>query len=150
MRNTKDNFSITDDIATLDMEFVINALHNTYWAEKRSQGIIEESISNSVVISLFDGNKQIGLARIVSDFATFAYICDVYIDPDYRQRGLGVWLMQHVMEHPATQVNLITLATRDAHGLYQKFGFTQNEEIAKKFMLKRNDCGKLNSCLGKM
>lgn len=138
MRKTKDNFSITDDIAALDMEFAINALHNTYWADKRPQSVIEKSISNSAVISLFDGTKQIGLARIISDFATFAYICDVYIDPNYRKRGLGIWLMQYIMEHPSTQVNLVMLATRDAHELYKKFGFVQSEEIAKKFMIKRN------------
>ena len=142
MRYIKDNFMISDDRSLLDKKFVIDALHDTYWAGKRPREAIEKSLENSTVLSLFDGIKQIGLARIISDFATYAYICDVYISPDYRKRGLGKWLIECVMDHPATKVTLVVLATRDTHGLYRKFGFTQiiqNEEAAKKFMVKRND-----------
>lgn len=148
---TKDNFIITDDISMLDMNYVVAALQSTYWAEKRSRETIEKSIKNSVVLSLFVDKKPIGLARVISDFATYAYICDVYIEPIYRGRGLGIWLMECVMSHPATNVDLIVLATRDAHGLYKKLGFMQCDvDTLKKLMFKRtNQGGALERGLGK-
>lgn len=75
---------------------------------------------------MYDGERQIGLARVVSDFAIFAYLCDVFIHEDYRGQGIGKWLMATVLSHPDLQgMRRWTLATRDAHGLYRQFGFTQ-------------------------
>jgi GNAT superfamily N-acetyltransferase len=75
---------------------------------------------------LFHGKDQVGLARIVTDSATYAYLCDVYVLEDHRGKGLGKWLMERVMAHPALQgLRRFTLATRDAHGLYRQFGFRE-------------------------
>jgi len=79
---------------------------------------------NSLVFGLYDGPRQIGLARVVSDYAVFAYLCDVIVHADYRGRGLGKWLLQAVHTHPDLQgLRRWTLATRDAHGLYRQFGW---------------------------
>jgi GNAT superfamily N-acetyltransferase len=123
----KDEFWITDVKSLADIDFITTALNTTYWAENRAKEIIEKSIANSVLLSLFHGDQQIGFTRIVSDDATFAWICDVYVYPDYRGRGLGVWLMACTMEHPAANVGQVVLATKDAHGLYEKFGFSRRE-----------------------
>lgn len=123
----KDNFLITDDTARADIEFITAALNTTYWAAGRPRKVVELSVHSSVVLSLFDGDQQFGLIRIVSDYITFAWICDVYIDPAYRGRGLGKWLMECSMAHPACNTRLRLLATRDAHGLYKKYGFELKE-----------------------
>lgn len=145
MQWQKDNCLITDDVNLLDKEFFISSLQTTYWAEKRSKETIEKSLQKSIVLSLFADKRQIGFVRIIGDDATFAYICDFYIHPDYRKLGLGKWFMQCIQEHPATQVRLNLLATRDAHGLYEKFGYKPSPS----FMGRRNDDGELDTCLGK-
>jgi GNAT superfamily N-acetyltransferase len=131
MQWTRDEFVITDDTADIDMDFITETLKSTYWAENRPRKIIEESITNSVFLSLFDDKKQIGYSRIVSDMATFAWICDVFIDPEYRERGLGKWLMECTLEHPSCSVRINLLATKDAHGLYEKYGFKNKECMVK-------------------
>ena len=81
-------------------------------------------MEHSLCFGLFDKKKQIGFARVISDRATYAYLCDVYVLESYRGKGLGTWLMSCVMKHPDLQrLRRFTLLTRDAHGLYQKFGF---------------------------
>ena len=121
------SFWISDDADMVNLDFVITALHSTYWAKERPREIIESSLKTSVTLSLFKGNKQIGLTRIVGDYATFAWICDVYVAPEYRKQGLGKWLVKCALEHPVGNVRLRLLATKDAHGLYQQFGFTPKE-----------------------
>ena len=121
---------ITDETAVVDVDFVIAALRTTYWAEHRSRTAIEKSLKNSVVLSLFKDVTQIGLARVVGDQATFAWICDVYVEPTHRKQKLGKWLVQCALEHPICDVSLCLLATRDAHGLYKQFGFTEKECLA--------------------
>jgi GNAT superfamily N-acetyltransferase len=124
----KDNFLITDDTARADIDYITASLNTTYWAEGRPRKIVERSIQNSIVLSLFDGDgRQIGLTRIVTDTITFAWICDVYVDPAYRGQGLGKWLMECTMAHPACNTRLRILATRDAHGLYERYGFETGE-----------------------
>jgi GNAT superfamily N-acetyltransferase len=126
------DFWITDDLQVVDLDFVVTSLNTTYWAKDRPRAVIEASIKNSVVLSLFKNNKQIGLTRVVSDYASFAWICDVYVHPDYRGNGLGVWLMTCTLEHPSTNVNLIMLSTKDAHGLYKRFNFKRGECMKKR------------------
>jgi GNAT superfamily N-acetyltransferase len=127
MKWTKDNFWITDDNQAADIDFITAELEETYWAEGRSPEVVEESVRNSVMLSMFDGARPIGFARIVSDYSTFAWLCDVCVLPEYRGRKLGVWLMECVLAHPSTQVRLNLLATRDAHGLYEKFGYKHKD-----------------------
>lgn len=127
----KDNFTISTDPARLDMDAIADMLTRAYWAKGRPRERTERALSNSLVFGLYDGEKQIGLARIVSDYAIFAYLCDVFIHEDYRAHGLGKWLMETIMSHPDLQgLRRWTLATRDAHGLYRQFGWNalQNPE----------------------
>ncbi len=133
MKWTKGDFWITDDTTALNVDFVATALNTTYWAQDRPRDVIEKSLQNSVVFSLFEDDRQIGFTRTVTDNATFAWICDVYVHPDYRGRGLGKWLMACVLEHPSAQVRINLLATRDAHGLYEQFDFERKE-----CMIRRN------------
>jgi GNAT superfamily N-acetyltransferase len=130
MRWTKDTFWITDENQAADIGFITQELNKTYWAEGRSHETVEKSVRNSVMFSLFDGDRPVGFARIVTDYSTFAWLCDVCIHPDYRGKKLGVWLMECVLQHPSTHVRLNLLATRDAHGLYAKFGYKDKDCMA--------------------
>ena len=120
----KDNFTISTDPARLDLDAICDFLTRAYWAKGRPRERTERAIANSLVFGIYEGNKQIGMARVVSDYAIFAYLCDVFIHEDYRAHGIGKWLMQTVMGHPDLQgLRRWTLATRDAHGLYRQFGW---------------------------
>ena len=128
----KDDFLVTDDKKVIDVDFVTEELNKTYWAEGRPREMVEKSIEHSVMFSMFESDRMIGFARIVTDYSTFAWLCDVYIHPEYRGNGLGVWLMECVYSHPSTDVWINLLATRDAHGLYEKFGFERKECMIRK------------------
>ncbi|WOO35953.1 GNAT family N-acetyltransferase [Anaerocolumna sp. AGMB13020] len=120
----KDGYYVTSDRNKLDIQAVYQLLKQTYWAENRSSEIVLKSLENSLCFSLFEGNKQIGLLRIVTDYATFAYLCDVIIDEAYRHKGLGEWFLKCVFQHPKLQnLRRWCLATKDAHTFYEKFGF---------------------------
>ena len=124
MYKTKENFFITDQIDKVDRDFVLKSLNQTYWAEKRTKQTNDVAIDHSICLSLFDGQKQIGFTRIVTDFATFAWIADVFIDPTYRGQGLGKWLVENTVNHEKIKdIGLKLLKTRDAEELYKKYGF---------------------------
>ena len=96
-----------------------------YWSPGVPIDVVERAIAGSIVFGLYCGNAQAGLARVVSDRATFAWLCDVFVLPEHRGQGLGKWLMECVKAHPDLQgLRRWMLATRDAHGLYEQFGFT--------------------------
>jgi GNAT superfamily N-acetyltransferase len=119
-------WTITTDPARLDVEAIYHYLSASYWAKNRSRESVERSLKNSFCFGLYDAGKQIGLARVISDFATFAYLCDVYVLDAYQGKGLGTWLLRSVMSHPDLQnLRRWILATRDAHRLYRKSGFTE-------------------------
>jgi GNAT superfamily N-acetyltransferase len=121
----KDNFTISTDPSRLDRDAIVAMLERSYWAGGRPRERTERALDNSLVFGVYDGNKQIGLARVVTDYAVFAYLCDVFIHEEYRAHGLGKWLMQTIMSHPDLQgLRRWTLATRDAHGLYKQFGWS--------------------------
>ena len=118
------NFTISTDPTRLDMDTIVDLLTRAYWAKGRPRERTERAIANSLVFGVYDGVKQIGLARVVSDYAVFAYLCDVIIHEDYRAQGLGKWLMETIHNHPDLQgLRRWTLATRDAHELYRQFGW---------------------------
>ena len=124
----KDNFTIGTDPSRLDMDAIADMLTRAYWALGRPRERTERAIANSLVFGVYDGEKQIGIARIVSDYAIFAYLCDVFIHEDYRASGLGKWLMETVKSHPDLQgLRRFLLATHDAHGLYKQYGWTPLE-----------------------
>ena len=121
----KDNYTISTDPAKLDIDAISEMLTRAYWAQGRTSDMIARYVKHSLVFGLYHDGKQIGLARIVSDYTTFAWLCDVFIHEDHRGHGLGKWLMETVHAHPELQgLRRWMLATRDAHGLYQQFGWT--------------------------
>lgn len=125
METRKDNFLLSTDKRKLDIAFIHHELANSYWATNIPREIVERSIENSLCFGIYDGDKQVGFARVVSDYATFAHLCDVFVTESYRGRGLSKWLMMHLMAHPQLQgLRGFTLGTKDAHGLYAQFGFT--------------------------
>ena len=116
---------ITTDKEKFDVDLIHSFLTNSYWAEGISREIVRRSIDGALCFGVFENNKQIGFARMITDKATFAYLADVFIMEEYRGRGLSKWLMQIIMSHPDLQgLRRMMLATRDAHELYKKFGFT--------------------------
>lgn len=120
----RDNFLISTDPARLDVDAIVDMLTHAYWAQRRPRERTERALQNSLVFGVYDSKRQIGLARVVTDYAIFAYLCDVFIHEDYRAHGLGKWLMQTIMEHPDLRsMRRWTLATSDAHGLYRQYGF---------------------------
>jgi GNAT superfamily N-acetyltransferase len=116
---------ISTDRASLDVDMIWSFLRESYWAAKIPRDIVERSIEGSLPFGLYRGSRQIGFARVISDMTTFAYLADVFIVDAFRGKGFGRWLIQVIMEHPdLATIRRWSLATRDAHGLYGKFGFT--------------------------
>lgn len=121
----REGYSITTDTTFFNLEYIHNFLTHSYWAENIPVETVQKSIENSLCFGVFHLGKQIGFARMITDKATFGYLADVFIDENYRSLGLGKWLMEEIMKHPDLQgFRRIILATRDAHGLYQQFGFS--------------------------
>lgn len=121
----KDEFTITTDPATLDIPYIHTFLsERSYWAEGIPLDIVKASIKGSVCFGVYHGHRQIGFARVITDKATFGYLADVFIDENYRGRGLSKWMMGSIMAHPELQgFRSWQLATHDAQGLYAQFGF---------------------------
>lgn len=118
-------FVITTDASRFDLDAITAFLARSYWAEAIPREIVARAIAGSLAFGLFDGARQIGFARAVTDRATFAYLADVYVLEEYRGRGLGKWLTETVLSHPELQgLRRWVLVTRDAHRLYAGFGFT--------------------------
>ena len=121
----KGKFVISTDEERFDVDMVHGFLTGSYWAEGISREIVARSIQNSLCFGVFCDGQQIGFARVISDYATFAYIGDVFVLESYRGHGRGKWLMECIVGHPRLQgLRRWTLLTRDAHGLYGQFGFT--------------------------
>ncbi len=124
----KGKYRLTDKREEVDLDFVESILRTTYWAAGRDRDTIGKSIENSIPFSLFHGSEQVGFARALTDGATFKWIGDLVIEPGYRGRGLGKWVMRCVMEHPEVKdASQMFLRTRDAHGLYESLGFSRDE-----------------------
>ena len=123
----KGDFSITTNPEDLQVDAILDYLQNdSYWAQNRTEEQMKNIIENSLCFGLYKDENQIGFARVVTDYATFAYLGDVYVLPEFQGNGLGTWLMEIVINHPDLQgFRRWVLATRDAHKLYEKFGFTE-------------------------
>ena len=119
-------FVISTDPNRLDVDMIHGFLTNCYWAKGIPRATVERSIEHALCFGIYDGRgAQVGFARVISDFATIAYLGDVFVLESHQGRGLSKWMMQRIMEHPALQgLRRWILLTRDAHGLYQQFGFT--------------------------
>jgi GNAT superfamily N-acetyltransferase len=115
---------VSTDPARLDVEAVHAFLSRAYWCLGIPRETVARALKHSLCFGLYDGKAQVGLARVVTDQATFAYLCDVYVLESHRGRGLGKWLIECVMAHTATLgLRRINLATQDAHRLYARHGF---------------------------
>jgi GNAT superfamily N-acetyltransferase len=120
----KGGFAVSTDPGRLDVAAVHAFLTQAYWSVGIPRDVVERALANSLCFGLYAADGQVGLARVISDRATFAYLCDVYVLPEWRGRGLGRWLMECVMDHPELAgVRRFILVTRDAHELYRPFGF---------------------------
>ena len=117
---------VSTDPALLDLAVIHDYLSNrSYWALGISREQQQRALDGSLCFGLYDGSRQIGLARVVTDRATFAWLCDVFVLEAYRGRGLSKWLIECVLASPALcGLRRFLLGTRDAHGLYSRFGFT--------------------------
>jgi len=120
----KDAYTVTADRSKMDLEVAFRFLTESYWAEGMPRAVFERAVASSMCFAVLRGTELVGFARVTTDRATFAYLADVFILPDHRGRGLSKRLMDAVMAHPDLQgLRRWVLVTRDAHRLYQQYGF---------------------------
>lgn len=121
----KGELLLSTDRDQFDVDLIHSFLTNCYWAKGIPRDVVIRSIQNSLCFGVYADGKQVAFARVISDFVTYAYIGDVFVLEPFRGRGLGKWLMESIMQHPALQnLRRWSLVTRDAHALYAQFGFT--------------------------
>lgn len=126
LEELRGEYSISTDKSLLDLGVIHGFLNASYWAAGRSVETIRRSIENSLPFGVYKGTKQVGFARVITDYATFAWIADVFILDEHQGKGLGKWLMEVIIAHPELQgFRRWVLATKDAHELYRKFGFNE-------------------------
>ncbi len=122
---TKGDYTITTDPSRIDAVAIRRFLAASYWAPDRPIEVIERSLAGSLSFALLHAGRQVGMARVVTDRATFAWLCDVYVEPGHRGSGIGAWLVSVVVGHPElADVTTWMLSSRDARDLYARFGFT--------------------------
>ena len=123
----RNEYTISTDRALLNIGLVHNYLSNSsYWAKGRSRETVQRSIENSLSFGVFKNDEQVGFARVVTDYATFAWLADVFILDEHRGQGLGKWLSEVIIAHPELQgFRRWVLATKDAHELYRRIGFRE-------------------------
>src|ERR1700730_19136738 len=120
------DFTISTDMSRRYIYVIHKFLDASYWAAGRSVDTIRRSIENSIPFGVYKGDQQVGFGRVITDYATFAWIADVFIIDSFRGQGLGTWLMEVIIAHPDLQgFRRWVLATKDAHELYRKLGFTE-------------------------
>jgi GNAT superfamily N-acetyltransferase len=132
MEWTRGIYAISTDPGRLDRERIHAFLAGSYWAGGIPRDTVDRSIDGALCFGLYEGPDQIGFARVITDRATFAYLADVFVLESHRGRGLAVWLMEVIRAHPDLQgLRRWILMTRDAHGLYRKFGFHEMKDPAR-------------------
>ena len=137
----RDGFAVSTDRTRLDVDLIHRFLTTCYWAKGIPRETVARSLEHSLCFGVYDGSgAQVGFARVVSDFATVAYLGDVFVLETHRGRGLSKFMMESIMRHPALQgLRRWILLTRDAHGLYQQFGFTPLKSADRYMELHRPD-----------
>lgn len=121
---TQGEFTVSTDPQQVDLDVVHGFLTQCYWATGIPREVVRRSVENSLCFGIYSGRKQLGFARVITDYATFAYVADVFVVESHRGRGLSKFLMECIMQHSELQgLRRWSLATADAHGLYSQFGF---------------------------
>lgn len=147
MSQPNPNYLISTDPEKLDVDVIFGYLSRSYWANQRPRDVVAKSLRHSLCFGVYENRAdgqpgpQVGMARVVTDYATYAYLCDVFILEAHQGRGLGKWLMHTVTTHPDLQgLRRWMLATRDAHGLYRQVGFA--DLVAPERWMERFDLAK--------
>ena len=123
---TRSAYTISTDTSRLQRETIHAFLANSYWAKGIPREVLDRAIANSLSFGLYEGNRQVGFARVITDKATYAYLADVFVLDSHRGKGLGKWLVEVILGHPELSgLRRWGLVTRDAHGLYAQHGFQQ-------------------------
>lgn len=131
-------YLVSTDASLLEIDRIHTFLTKSYWAGGIPREVVERSTEYSIPFGLYDSRNQVGFARVITDRATFAYLADVYVEEEYQSLGLGKLIMRAVMAHPDLQgLRRWMLATADAHGLYQQFGFSELRQ-PERWMEKHN------------
>lgn len=134
MEERRGGFVISTDPSRLDRTLIREFLAASYWAPGIPREVVDRSIEGSLSFGLYDGARQVGFARVVTDYATFGYVADVFVLESHRGRGLALWLMETIRAHPRLQgLRRWNLVTRDAHALYRKAGF-RDAEFPERYM----------------
>ena len=137
VEHQRGEYTISTDPSRLDLDAIHGYLSGeSYWAQGRPLDVMQRALEHSLCFGVYAGDEQVGLARVVTDYATFAWLCDVFILEAHRGQGLGKWLIESVVAHPRLQGLLFTLATRDAHGLYQRYGGFEPMQVLERWMLR--------------
>jgi GNAT superfamily N-acetyltransferase len=124
VEHRRGEYVVSSDSARLDVDALHEYLRASYWAERMPRAVLERAIANSLCVGLYHGARQAGFARAITDRATYAYLSDVFVLPEHRGHGLGVWLVECLLAHPDLQgLRRVALFTRDAQSLYARFGF---------------------------
>ncbi len=136
----QDEFLISSDPALLDLEAIFYFLEQTYWGRNRSREVMRKALQNSFCFGVYRNREQIGFARVITDFATYAYLADVYILEPFRKKGLGRRLIQIILGHPELKgIRRWALITRDAQDLYKSVGFRELENPERHMEIRRSD-----------
>ncbi len=132
-------FTISTARERLDFHAIHEFLSTkSYWAQGRPMELVRRSIEHSLPFGLYHGERQVGFARLVTDYTTFAWLADVFVIDEFRGRGLAKWLVETILSHPELQtLRRWILATRDAHELYRRFGFVEVEQVRPRFYMER-------------
>jgi GNAT superfamily N-acetyltransferase len=135
------HYRVSTDPRRLDLDVIHGFLTaRSYWAEGIPRDVVERSIRNSLCFGVYDEDRQVGFARVVTDRATYAYLADVFVLEAYRGRGLSKWLLECVFAHPDLQgLRRWQLSTRDAHGLYARYGFAPLSDPDRLLEIRRED-----------
>jgi GNAT superfamily N-acetyltransferase len=137
----RDGYEVSDERSRLDRAAVHRFIaEESYWAAGIAQGVMDKAIDNSLCFGLFRGDAQVGFARVVTDRATFGYLCDVFVEAAHRGAGLGKWLVSCVLSHPDLQgLRRLCLMTRDAQELYTPHGFRPMADPTRYLEIHRPD-----------
>ena len=131
-------YTISTDKTRLNLSLIHDFLnHSSYWARDRSLARVQKSVEHSLCFGVYLGDTQVGFARVVTDYATFAWLCDVFVLEAHRGQGLGKKLVEYIATYPELQGMLFLLATRDAHGLYRTYGGFEKLETSERWMKRR-------------